>query len=150
MEKLQQLKLIEKIEDYPNRISICYRCNTAIEPRPSVQWFLKMDELAKHALSAVQKGEIKFNDKRWEKLYVDWLSNIKDWCISRQIWWGHKIPIDGVDDVLDTWFSSALWPFATLGWPIKKSNLKDQNSKNFIRHKLFLQPEALSIFGWQE
>ena len=116
-EKLQQLKLIEKTEDYPNRISICYRCNTAIEPRPSVQWFLKMDELAKCALSAVQKGEIKFNDKRWEKLYTDWLSNIKDWCISRQIWWGHKIPIDGVDDVLDTWFSSALWPFATLGWP---------------------------------
>src|SRR3989338_576228 len=116
-EKLQQLNAIEKTEDYPNRISICYRCNTAIEPRPSLQWFLKMKELAKKAISPVQNGEIKFNDKRWEKIYADWLSNIKDWCISRQIWWGHKIPLDGVDDVLDTWFSSALWPFATLGWP---------------------------------
>src|SRR3989338_7769607 len=118
VEKLQQLNAIEKTEDYPNRISICYRCNTAIEPRPSLQWFLKMDELAKKAVSPVQNGEIKFNDKRWEKIYTDWLSNIKDWCISRQIWWGHKIPLDGVDDVLDTWFSSALWPFATLGWPV--------------------------------
>jgi len=117
VEKLRQLNLIEKIEDYPNRISICYRCNTAIEPRPSLQWFLKMDELAKKAVSPVQNGEIKFNDKRWEKIYTDWLSNIKDWCISRQIWWGHKIPLDGADDVLDTWFSSALWPFATLDWP---------------------------------
>src|SRR3989339_469157 len=110
-------KAIEKIEDYPNRISICYRCNTAIEPRPSLQWFLKMNELAKKAISPVQNGEINFNDDKWKKVYLDWLSNIKDWCISRQIWWGHKIPLDGVDDVLDTWFSSALWPFATLGWP---------------------------------
>ena len=134
VEKLQQLNLIEKTEDYPNRISICYRCSAAIEPRPSVQWFLKMDELAKKALSAVQKGEVKFNDKRWEKLYTDWLANIKDWCVSRQIWWGHKIPIDGVDDVLDTWFSSALWPFATLGWP-------DKNSKDL---KEFYPTQALS------
>src|SRR3989338_7255758 len=118
VEKLKQLNAIEKTENYPNRISICYRCNTAIEPRPSLQCFLKMDELAKKAVSPVQNGEIKFNDKRWEKIYLDWMSNIKDWCISRQIWWGHKIPLDGVDDVLDTWFSSALWPFATLGWPV--------------------------------
>ena len=116
-EKLQQLNAIEKTEDYPNRISICYRCNTAIEPRPSLQWFLKMKELAQKAIEPIKNGEIKFNDKRWEKIYTDWLSNIKDWCISRQIWWGHKIPLDDVDDVLDTWFSSALWPFAALGWP---------------------------------
>jgi len=117
VEKLQQLNAIEKTEDYSNRIPICYRCNTAIEPRPSVQWFLKMDELAKKAMEPVKNGKIKFNDKRWEKIYLDWMSNIKDWCISRQIWWGHKIPLDGVNDVLDTWFSSALWPLATLGWP---------------------------------
>ena len=117
MAKLKELNLLEKEEDYLNRVSVCYRCNTPIEPRPSLQWFLKMDELAKKAVSPVQNGEIKFNDKRWEKIYTDWLSNIKDWCISRQIWWGHKIPLDDVDDVLDTWFSSALWPFAALGWP---------------------------------
>ena len=117
VEKLKQLNAIEKTEDYPNRISICYRCNAAIEPRPSLQWFLKMDKLAQKAVSPVQNGEIKFNHKKLEKIYTDWLSNIKDWCISRQIWWGHKIPLDGADDVLDTWFSSALWPFAALGWP---------------------------------
>ena len=120
-EKLQQLNAIEKTEDYPNRISVCYRCNTAIEPRPSLQWFLKMSELAKKAMEPIKNGEIKFNDNRWEKIYTDWMSNIQDWCISRQIWWGHKVPLDGVDDVLDTWFSSALWPFATLGWPNKES-----------------------------
>ena len=117
VEKLMRLNSTEKIEDYLNRISICYRCNTAIEPRPSVQWFLKMKELAKKSIEPVKNGEIKFNDDKWKKVYLDWLSNIKDWCVSRQIWWGHKIPLDGVDDVLDTWFSSALWPFATLGWP---------------------------------
>jgi valyl-tRNA synthetase len=83
-----------------------------------------MDQLAKNAMAAVKSGQIKFHPKRWEKIYFDWLKNIKDWCISRQIWWGHKIPIEGVDDVLDTWFSSALWPLATLGWPQKTKDLK--------------------------
>ncbi len=115
--ELEKLGLLEKIEDYAHRVSKCYRCNSVIEPRMSKQWFLKMDELAKKAKEAVENGEVAFHPKRWEKVYIDWLDNIRDWCVSRQIWWGHKIPIEGVDDVLDTWFSSALWPFATLGWP---------------------------------
>lgn len=121
IEELTEQNLVEKIEDYELRISKCYRCGSIIEPQTSKQWFLKMKELAKTAKKAVKKEEIKFHPKRWEKVYFDWLNNIKDWCISRQIWWGHKIPIEGVDDVLDTWFSSALWPFATLGWPDKKA-----------------------------
>ena len=91
---------------------------------PSLQWFLKMEELAKNAIKAVKTGKVRFVPKRWEKLYFDWLKNVKDWCISRQLWWGHKIPIEGVNDVLDTWFSSALWPFATLGWPENTNDLK--------------------------
>ena len=122
--KLQELGLVEKIEDYTHNVAKCYRCGSVIEPLLSKQWFLKMDELAKTAARAVKDKKIIFHPKRWEKIYFDWLKNIKDWTISRQIWWGHKIPIDGVDDVLDTWFSSALWPFATLGWPKKTENLK--------------------------
>ena len=128
--KLGELNLIEKIEEHIHRISKCYRCDSVIEPRPSIQWFLKIDGLAKAAMEAVKNGEVKFNPSdggRWEKIYMDWLSNIKDWCISRQIWWGHKIPIEGVEDVMDTWFSSALWPLAVLGWPSKDSS----DLKNF-------------------
>jgi len=84
-----------------------------------------MDKLSEKAIKAVKDGQIKFHPKRWEKVYFDWLNNIKDWCISRQIWWGHKIPIKGSTDVLDTWFSSALWPFATLGWPKQTKDLKE-------------------------
>ena len=125
IEKLKNQNLIKKTEKYIHNIPLCYRCNTVIEPLASKQWFLKMTELAKKAKKEVKTGRIKFHPKRWEKLYFDWLDNIHDWCISRQIWWGHKVPIKGETDVLDTWFSSALWPFATLGWPEKTKDLKE-------------------------
>ncbi len=125
IEELQKQNLLEKIEDYDLRISKCYRCGSVIEPQISKQWFLKMSALAKIAKDAVRKGKVKFHPKKWEKVYFNWLDNIRDWCISRQIWWGHKIPLEGTDDVLDTWFSSALWPFATLDWPQKSKNLKE-------------------------
>jgi valyl-tRNA synthetase len=114
IEDLEEKELIEKTEEYEHNIALCDRCGNVIENLPSKQWFLKMDELAKMAIKAVKTNKVVFHPKRWEKIYLDWFSNIKDWCISRQLWWGHKIPIDGVDDVLDTWFSSALWPFATM------------------------------------
>ncbi|MDP3934790.1 MAG: valine--tRNA ligase [Candidatus Giovannonibacteria bacterium] len=125
VKKLEELGLIEKIEDYTHNIAKCYRCGTTVEPLRSKQWFLKMSELAQLAMRDVKNKKVKFHPKKWEKIYLKWLSGVKDWCISRQIWWGHKIPIDGVDDVLDTWFSSALWPFATLGWPRAKSKGSD-------------------------
>ncbi|MBU2633061.1 class I tRNA ligase family protein, partial [Patescibacteria group bacterium] len=101
-------------EDYTHNVAVCYRCGHIVENLPSLQWFLKMKDLAKTAIDAVKKGKVTFHPKKWEKVYFDWLNNVRDWCISRQIWWGHKIPVEGSDDVLDTWFSSALWPFATM------------------------------------
>ncbi len=117
LEWLKENNLLEKEEDIVNNLSVCYRCGKEIEPQPSKQWFLKMKELIKPAIEAIEKDEIKITPLRWKKVYLDWMANIRDWCISRQIWWGHRIPIEGETDVLDTWFSSALWPFATLGWP---------------------------------
>ncbi len=112
---------LEKTEDYDHQVPKCYRCNTTVELIPSLQWFLKMGELAEMAKKPIKEGKIRIHPKSFEKPYLDWLKNIRDWCISRQIWWGHKIPIEGETDVLDTWFSSALWPFATLN---NKKDLK--------------------------
>lgn len=144
LDDLDAQNLIEKIEPHTLSIGECYRCHTIVEPRLSKQWFVKMKPLAAPAIKPVEDGTIRFHPKRWTKVYLEWMNNIRDWCISRQIWWGHRIPIfyaDGSDepiaarseaeardkaggatvrqdpDVLDTWFSSWLWPFSTLGWP---------------------------------
>jgi len=142
IEDLKEIGLLEKIEDYSLSLPKCYRCNTTLEILPSEQWFLKMRELAKLAIEAVKKGKIKFHPKSFEKGYFNWLKNIKDWCISRQIWWGHRIPLKGEVDVLDTWFSAALWPFATLGWP--KQKVKSQKSKVKSDLERFYPTDVLS------
>ena len=139
-----------KVEDHEHNVGTCYRCSTTVEPKVSTQWFVKMESLAKPAIDAVKNGETKFVPERFDKTYFHWLENIKDWCISRQIWWGHQIPAYYCDacgeivvskehvencpkcgakvrqdqDTLDTWFSSALWPFSTLGWPDKTEDLE--------------------------
>ena len=132
VEDLDKLGLIEKIEDLEHTVPYCDRCGQKIEIIPSKQWFLKMKELAKIAKKEVLEGNVEFTPKRFEKTYFDWIDNIRDWCISRQLWWGHKLPIDGSEDVLDTWFSSALWPFATLGWPEKTKDLKTFYPTSFL------------------
>jgi len=142
IEDLEKENLLEKIEDYPISIPQCYRCKSTVEFLPSKQWFLKMDKLAKIAALSVKKGEIEFYPKRWKKIYLDWLKNVRDWCISRQIWWGHKIPLKGETDVLDTWFSSALWPFATLGWPKETNDLKN----HFPTQVLSTAPDILNLW----
>ncbi len=146
---LEKEGALVEIEDYSHNVGTCYRCHTTVEPRVSMQWFVKMEELAKPAIDAVKNGETKFVPEHFEKTYFHWLENIKDWCISRQLWWGHRIPAFYCDacgetvvtkenepvcpkcgkpmrqdpDTLDTWFSSALWPFSTLGWPEKTEEL---------------------------
>ena len=154
VEKLQELGNLVKIEDYTHNVGKCYRCHSTIEPRISEQWFVAMKELAKRAADAVRNDEVKFVPKRYEKMYFNWLDNIQDWCISRQLWWGHRIPVyyceecghinvakqmpekcekcgatklKQDEDSLDTWFSSALWPFSTLGWP----NTESEDYKTF-------------------
>ena len=139
-----------KVEDHDHNVGTCYRCGTTIEPRVSLQWFVKMEELAKPAIEAVKTGKTRFVPQRFEKNYFNWMEDIRDWCISRQLWWGHQIPAFYCDDcgeivvtkddeavcpkcgkkmrqdpdTLDTWFSSALWPFSTLGWPEQTEDLK--------------------------
>ena len=139
-----------KVEDHAHNVGTCYRCGTTVEPKVSTQWFVKMEPLAGPAIDAVKTGKTKFVPERFDKIYYHWLENIKDWCISRQVWWGHQIPAFYCDecgemvvtkengavcpkcgkpmrqdeDTLDTWFSSALWPFSTLGWPENTEDLK--------------------------
>ena len=144
VEDLEAEGALVEIEDYSHNVGTCYRCGTTVEPRVSKQWFVKMEPLAKPAVEVVRNGEVKFVPERFDKTYFHWMENIKDWCISRQLWWGHRIPAYYCDDcgevmvsaqevhtcskcgghhvhqdpdTLDTWFSSALWPFSTLGYP---------------------------------
>ncbi len=149
IEELQAKGLFERIEDYPMGVGRCYRCKTVVEPSLSLQWFVSMKRLAEPAIEAVREHRVRIVPEMWEKVYFEWMENIKDWCISRQIWWGHRIPVWYCDhcgkmyvsreepktcqecggslrqetDVLDTWFSSGLWPFSTLGWPDKTDDL---------------------------
>ena len=147
---LEELGFLVKTEDYSHNVGTCYRCGSDVEPLISAQWFVKMEPLAKEALRVVNEGEVKFIPDRFSKTYTNWMENVHDWCISRQLWWGHQIPawtceecghitvdredptccakcgsakINREEDVLDTWFSSALWPFSTLGWPEKTDML---------------------------
>ncbi|TSC91288.1 MAG: valyl-tRNA synthetase [Parcubacteria group bacterium Gr01-1014_2] len=129
---LEESGLLEKVEDYNHNVGRCDRCDSIIEPLPSNQWFLKVSELAKLAKETIKKEGVKFHPDRWNEISLRWLENIRDWNISRQLWWGHKIPIEGEDDVLDTWFSSALWPFAVFGWPEKTKDLSEYYPTNFI------------------
>jgi len=150
IEELRTKGLLEKIEPYALPVGKCYRCKTVVEPALSLQWFLKMKPLAEPAIMAVKAHRVSIIPEMWEKVYFEWMENIKDWCISRQIWWGHRIPVWYCDrcmktyvsvedlsvcedckgelrqesDVLDTWFSSGLWPFSTLGWPDNTDDLK--------------------------
>jgi valyl-tRNA synthetase len=166
---LEAQGLLEKIEPYRLSITKCERCETVVEPLVSLQWFLKMKDLPAPAIKVVEDGKVAFVPERWTKVYLDWMYNIKDWCISRQLWWGHRIPVFYCDecgeimvsredpkscnkcqgknirqdeDILDTWFSSALWSFSTMGWPDKTEDLK----KFYPTDVLSTAPEI--IFLW--
>jgi len=150
VEDLDKAGLLLQVKDHVHNVGQCYRCGTTVEPIISKQWFVKMEPLAKAAIEVVKNGTIKFVPDRFSKIYLNWMENVHDWCISRQLWWGHRIPpyycqdcgetivskeditqctkcggkLEQDEDVLDTWFSSALWPFSTLGWPEETEDLK--------------------------
>ena len=160
---LETQDFLLKVEPYVHNIGKCYRCHTVMDPWLSDQWFVKMKPLAAPALRVVHEGKVQFHPDRWAKVYEHWMTNIRDWCISRQIWWGHRIPVyyapDGNyvparneeearkklgvaadvpirqdEDVLDTWFSSWLWPFSTLGWPEDNARLALFQSNQYACH----------------
>jgi len=172
LEALKTENRLEKIETHAHAVGHCYRCHTVVEPYLSRQWFVRMKPFAKKAVEVVKKGEVKFLPNRWTKVYLNWMENIRDWCISRQIWWGHRIPVwycrdcekreDPIvalnaptecphchsknifqdNDVLDTWFSSWLWPFATFYWPKKSEDL------NYFYPTTVLSTASEIIFFW--
>jgi valyl-tRNA synthetase len=168
IEELITLELVEKIDEHEHAVGHCYRCQTVVEPYYSDQWFVKMKPLAQEALQAALDDKVTFFPARWKKTYIEWMENIRDWCISRQIWWGHRIPVWYCDcgemiiaeetpihcpkckatslrqdeDVLDTWFSSWLWPFSTMGWPEKTPTM----DKFYPTDALVTAPEIL--FFW--
>ncbi len=176
---LKSLRALEKVEDYPHSVASCDRCGTFIEPLISEQWFMHMDELRKPATDVVRDGRVKFTPERWGRVYIDWMDNLRPWCISRQLWWGHQLPVwyceaDGCGeviveeeaprvcpacggtalrrdtDVLDTWFSSALWPFATWGWPDETPDLAyfyPTNVLSTAREIIFLWVARMVMMG---
>jgi len=181
LKELEQRGLLDKVEDYTHNVPISDRSKSPIEPLVSEQWFVKMKPLAVPAIRAVETGALRFKPERWTKVYLDWLNNVQDWCISRQLWWGHRIPVfydaDGVgvaaredlalgsphpvtkkpivrqdEDVLDTWASSWLWPFATLGWPDRTPDLARFYPTQFLataREILYLWVARMVMAGYE-
>ncbi len=176
MNRLEQEGAVEKVEAYSHAVGVCYRCGTPIEPYISLQWFMRMDELAAPAIRAVEQGRIRFTPDRWKDVYLEWMRSLRPWCISRQLWWGHRLPVWHCDecgeiivretppsmcrcgssrlkqeeDVLDTWFSSALWPFATLGWPDATERLETFYPTNVLvtaRDIIFLWVSRMIMMG---
>ncbi len=167
----EELGLLDHIEDHDHSVMTCYRCHTKLEPWESEQWFVAVDELKKPAAAAVETGEVQFHPERWKQVYLDWLANLKDWCISRQLWWGHRIPMYYCDacgwedacvdepsvcptcggeirqdtDVLDTWFSSQLWPFATQNWT-DRNTVSDEIAKTYPTQVLSTARDIMGLW----